>query len=255
MVNRFSGNKSHTNSGDIHVYEPPPALKSCKVQTAGVTRKAPARVYPFGFEPTFYPERLNEPSKLRKPSTIFVGSMCDMWGDWVPNEWINEILCALDTKVKSKIGRSKFIFLTKNPTRYDTLRWERKMYRTYIYDKWFGASITTSKDASMFSDTMRRLDVPHRFFSAEPLLEGIAPHVDFEGVQWLIIGALTKNGRVVPPEQGGTRPEWVEALVDKALVAQVPIFLKNSVGIAPFGPYNNGRGVNLRALPYLEEVK
>jgi hypothetical protein len=47
-------------------------------------------LYPFGFAPTFHHYRLDEPSKLKKPSTIFVGSMADMFGEWVPDSWIGK---------------------------------------------------------------------------------------------------------------------------------------------------------------------
>ena len=247
MATRFSGNKSHTNSGDIHVYKPPPVLKSCKVQTAGVKRTERVPAFPFGFEPTFYPNRLPEPSTLRKPSTIFVGSMCDMWGDWVPMKWQADIIFEAAMNPEHR-----YLFLTKNPSAYYGI--SSPQYSASIdyeqLDFWYGASITTSNDAFMFSDTMFTLDLPHKYFSAEPLLEDIAPHVEFNGVQWLIIGARTKNGRVVPPEQGGTRPEWVEALVEKAQRSRVPVFIKDSVykQMWPHIPYD----VWLRALPYLE---
>jgi protein gp37 len=36
------------------------------------------------FKPTFHPERLDEPFRLKKPSRIFVGSMCDLFGGFAP---------------------------------------------------------------------------------------------------------------------------------------------------------------------------
>ena len=39
-------------------------------------------------KPKFFKERLQEPFKVKKPSKIFVGSMCDLFGDWIPEEWI-----------------------------------------------------------------------------------------------------------------------------------------------------------------------
>ena len=35
------------------------------------------------FKPTLYPERLDAPMKLKKPSKIFVCSMGELWGPWV----------------------------------------------------------------------------------------------------------------------------------------------------------------------------
>jgi protein gp37 len=33
--------------------------------------------------PRLFPDRLSEPSMLKKRSRIFVGSMCDLFGDWI----------------------------------------------------------------------------------------------------------------------------------------------------------------------------
>ena len=43
--------------------------------------KAP---YPFSFSPTFHRYRLDIPAHWTKPRTIFVCSMADLFGDWVP---------------------------------------------------------------------------------------------------------------------------------------------------------------------------
>ena len=49
------------------------------------------KAFPHGFEPTFHPERLAELGHVRKPSRIFVCSMGELFGPWVPDyqiEWI-----------------------------------------------------------------------------------------------------------------------------------------------------------------------
>jgi len=43
-------------------------------------------------EPKFYPERLNEPYKLKKFSKIFVCSMAGLFGDWIPKKWIESVV-------------------------------------------------------------------------------------------------------------------------------------------------------------------
>lgn len=49
--------------------------------------------YPFNFEPTFHKYRLDEYS-IKKGRTIFVCSMADLFGEWVPDEWIEEVFAA-----------------------------------------------------------------------------------------------------------------------------------------------------------------
>ena len=37
--------------------------------------------YPFGFDPTFHTYRLQDPIRHKKPAIVFVGSMCDLFGE------------------------------------------------------------------------------------------------------------------------------------------------------------------------------
>jgi len=56
-----------------------------------ITKRFPKN-YPNGFNPTFYPERLDDPGKVKKPSMIFTVSMGDMFGSWVDIAWIEKII-------------------------------------------------------------------------------------------------------------------------------------------------------------------
>ena len=59
----------------------------------------------------FHPERLNDPAKIKKPSTIFVGSMsdCQYWS----NEQWEKVLY-----VCNKNTHHKYMFLSKDPKSY-----------------------------------------------------------------------------------------------------------------------------------------
>ncbi len=48
--------------------------------------------YPNFFKPTFHRYRLDEPQHWKKPRNIFVCSMADLFGEWVPDVWIEEVL-------------------------------------------------------------------------------------------------------------------------------------------------------------------
>ena len=77
------------------------------------------RFYPHKFEPTFHPDRLTAPqnTKIGTPrwhsdsgyKGVFVGSMADLFGNWVPQEWIDAVLNAV-----RGAPQWTFIFLTKN---------------------------------------------------------------------------------------------------------------------------------------------
>ena len=84
-----------------------------KCDKRGRTVVAP---YPFRFTPTFHAYRLDKPQHWKKPRTIFVCSMADLFGDWVPDEWIAEVFQACEAA-----PQHRYLFLTKNPARYDAL--------------------------------------------------------------------------------------------------------------------------------------
>lgn len=47
--------------------------------------------FPAGFAPTFHKYRLGDPAKKKKPANIFVCSMADLFGNWIPEEWIEAV--------------------------------------------------------------------------------------------------------------------------------------------------------------------
>ena len=63
------------------------------------------------FKPHFHEERLEKIPKSRLP--VFVCDMADLFGDWVPKEWILRTLVA----IRSHPDQT-FLLLTKNPRRY-----------------------------------------------------------------------------------------------------------------------------------------
>lgn len=163
-------------------------------------------LYPQGFEPTFWPERLAEPARVKEPSKIFVCSMADLFGEWVPGGWIEAVM-----EVARANPQHTFQFLTKNPGRY---------YRRRFPDNaWAGMSFTRPWGCADMQD----IDVGVRFLSIEPLMA--EPRLfKMRGVHWVIIGAMTGPGAVKP------KPEWVRVIVTEADRANVPVFLKHNLG-------------------------
>ena len=64
------------------------------------------------FKPTFYPDRLDEPKMIKVKKRIFVTHYCDLFGTWVPRNWVLSILDVI------KRSGHDYIFITKNPLRY-----------------------------------------------------------------------------------------------------------------------------------------
>ena len=69
--------------------------------------------YPYGFDPTFHRYRLDRPKIWTKARNIFVCSMADLFGEWVPDEWINTVFAAC-----LEAPQHNYLFLTKNPGQY-----------------------------------------------------------------------------------------------------------------------------------------
>jgi len=158
-----------------------------------------SKAWPQGFEPMFHPERLAEPRKLgtkyycpesmAKGFSIFVCSMADLFGDWVPDSWINEVMLAA-----KGANRHTYIFLTKNPKRYLTLPGS-----CFQDNFWFGTSITNASDAGQRLHWLKRLPKANTFISFEPLLGDVGP-LDLTGIKQVIIGAQTNPSVEVTPE-------------------------------------------------------
>ena len=58
----------------------------------------------YDFKPKFHPERLKEIDKIKRPSKVFVCSSGDLFGDWVPKEWIVRVLNFV------KLNQSSYFF-------------------------------------------------------------------------------------------------------------------------------------------------
>jgi len=165
---------------------------------------------PAGFIPAFHAERLNDPMKAKKPQTIFVCSMSDLFGEWVPDLWINMVFAEIQ-----KTKQHTYIFLTKNPSRY------LRIPGTYFSQNlWFGTSVTGDRDVDRIYE-LQKVPEGNKFISFEPLLMDI-PHLDLTGIKQVIIGAQT-NPKKDPPYQAIDR---VEIAADKA---GAKVFFKDSL--------------------------
>lgn len=179
-----------------------------------VDNKFDSNPYPFLFEPTFHAYRLDEPQRKKKPQTIFVCSMADLFGDWVPDVWIEEVFEAC-----KKAPQHRYLFLTKNPRRYGELAKADKLPKNDHF--WYGSTL----------DSMQALRYPGRFgdntfVSIEPLTERMDVGLgSFGGDKWIIIGAETGNrkGKVIPEK------EWVDTICAAADLTQAAVFMKDSL--------------------------
>lgn len=221
--------------------------------------------YPWGFAPTFHKYLLDKPEHWKKPRNIFVGSMADMWGTWVPQDWKIEVIEACQ-----KASQHNYLFLTKDPIGYDI--WHTPKHEDFddvharTGNMWLGITYTGTerldghiqeKDIgngmSIWTNfwylwRMGRTITPgdhHTFLSIEPLKMDICEVEDERDggkllenflkpgahgssrkfFEWVIIGAETGNRK----ERVVPEKEWVDKITRLCDKGGIPVFMKESL--------------------------
>ena len=229
IANRFGGWTTGGVKTTQNFFSDPPVLDSPLLleRKSGKAVKAP---YPFAFSPTFHRYRLEEPLKKRKGQNIFVGSMADLFGRWVPTKWIVEVL-----DICREAPQHNYLFLTKFPERYVEL--DHLALLPHEENFWYGATITNAKQMKRAADSIGQLRQEVRsFFSMEPLMEDVARseawEMSYNGAyaNWIIIGAMTGPGS----ESQQPCREWVEKIVEDAKnelspFYPIPVFMKDNL--------------------------
>lgn len=144
--------------------------------------------------------------------------MADLFGDWVPDEWIKRVFEACEAAPKHR-----YLFLTKNPARYIELA-EKDILPDGADNMWFGSTATTPETEFFFSGGH------NTFLSVEPILKPFHDSLD-AGVQacektdWIIVGAETGNrkDKVIP------KADWIMEIVQSAEKTNTPVFMKESL--------------------------
>lgn len=183
-----------------------------------------ALAYPYGFIPTLHRYRYEEYAS-KKGRTIFVCSMADLFGAWVPDSWIGEIF-----EVCKNAPQHRYLFLTKNPKRYCDLEDAGKL--PIKENMWYGASVTNAAQMEQAADAFGELPGKTKtFFSIEPILEDIAASKGWaiadngSYAKWIILGAETgRRKEKVTPER-----EWIKKITDDCDEGGIPLFMKDSL--------------------------
>jgi protein gp37 len=193
-----------------------------------------------GFNPHFYPERLSAPQNTPVPRStslkerlVFTVSMGDLFGEWVPREWIEAVM----EEVRAA-PQWTFIFLTKNPRRYLEIDFPK--------NAWVGATADTQERADaaleVFTTLHYGLAKVERptvlFLSIEPMREKIdlsgagqgGPAYFLSTVDWIIIGGQSDSSG--EPER---QPEWdwVEAVLNQARESGCKVYFKPNLKVQP----------------------
>lgn len=165
--------------------------------------------YANGFKVALHPHALQIPLNWKKPRTIFVNSMSDLFHKDVPDKFIHNVF-----DVMNQAHWHRFQVLTKRSSRLmkiaDSLKWTNNI--------WMGVTIENVKSLNRLQD-LKRVPCALKFLSLEPLL-GPIPKIDLTGIQWVIVGG--ESG----PHSRPMNEEWILEIQKACSKFKVPFFFK-----------------------------
>lgn len=187
-----------------------PGCKHCYAETMARRLKAMGvQKYEGGFSLAIHEAELYAPLRWKRPRTIFVNSMSDLFHRDVPDEFIVRVF-----EVMVQCSWHRFQVLTKRTPRLErlarTLPWPANV--------WMGVSVEDSRQLPRI-EALRSTGAVVKFLSLEPLI-GPLPALDLTNISWVIVGG--ESG----PKARPMDPTWVMEIRDQCRGAQVPFFFK-----------------------------
>ncbi len=181
------------------------------------------RFYAEKFAPTYRPERLEAPRNTRLPGesattdpvartawkNVFVCSMADLFGRWVPDDWIDGVFGSC-----RQSPEWNYLFLTKFPQRYVDL--------DFPETSWVGTSVDEQKRVANAEKAFSKIKVPIRWLSVEPMREPIVFN-DLSMFDWVVIGGQSRSSGA--PEFFPDA-DWIVDLIYHARQAGCKVYCK-----------------------------
>jgi protein gp37 len=179
------------------------------------------RFFAQGFEPAFQPERLGQPSKTRVPNeaaedvayrNIFTCSMADLFGRWVPAEWIDAVLT-----VAKEYPQWNFLCLTKFPQR--TVKFE-----PLPQNVWMGTSVDSQVRVANAEKAFATISGGIRWLSCKPMLTPLKFDHDF--FNWRVVGGASRSKKTPafhPPT------DWIDELESRCDGEGISVFEKSNL--------------------------
>ena len=187
-----------------------PGCKHCYAKRMAERLRAMGQAnYANGFDLTLQPHMLEIPLRWKKPQTIFVNSMSDLFHENVPVTYIRQVF-----GVMARAHWHRFQVLTKRASRLAELSRELG----WTPNIWMGVSVENAKYSHRI-DEIRSAGSSIKFLSLEPLL-GPLSDLDLHGIDWVIVGGESGPGARLVDHA------WVTDLRDQCQRANVPFFFK-----------------------------
>jgi protein gp37 len=204
-------------------------LHNCKYCYAREIANKLHDIHPAGFTPLFHPERFDAPHDTPVPKgatsdprlgRVFVTSMGDLFGKWVPDEWIERVFAScIDNP------QWEYLFLTKFPQRYVGL----KLPPT----AWIGTTVDEQYRVKIAEEAFRNMSgVRVKWLSLEPLLAPLK-FTDLSMFDWVVIGSQSATEQPDGYVKEFAPPiKWVCRLIDQAHEAGCGVYCKpNLLGV------------------------
>lgn len=162
----------------------------------------------------FHADRLEEPLHWRDPQRVFTPSMGDLFHPDVDEMDLRRVFGVMLTAT-----RHRFLVLTKRPLH------AQSFYRRFpsfgrLPNVWLGVTVEDQKHVRRL-DTLRRIDVAHRWASFEPLLEPVVlERKQLDSLDWAVVGGETGGKARL------TKPGWLISLTDQLWANGSPVWFK-----------------------------
>jgi len=151
------------------------------------------RFYPYGFQPAFVPERLDAPANTRQAAprwagdigyrNVFTCSMADLFGKWVPTEWIEAVLETI-----RRNPQWTFLLLSKFPVRMTEF--------TFPSNVWLGTTVDKQWAVERAEKAFRKIKANGFdgvcWLSCEPMLERLT-FTSLDMFDWVVMGGSSRS--------------------------------------------------------------
>lgn len=165
--------------------------------------------YKNNFAVTLHEDLIDRPKEWRKPRTVFVNSMSDLFHQRVPIEFIQAVFRTME-----ETPWHTYQVLTKRARRLlqlsSHLPWSKNI--------WMGVSVENQDHVDRVA-ALSNTTAFVKFLSLEPLL-GPIDSLPLDGIDWVIVGG--ESG----PRSRPMEKSWVRGIRDTCLNNGVPFFFK-----------------------------
>ena len=182
--------------------------------------------FPHGFAPAFYSERLAAPSKTKPKQeldtwtdvdrmghrNVFTCSMADLFGKWVPYEWIEAVLGTVTDN-----PQWNFLFLSKFPQRMQEF--------VFPPNAWVGTSVDTQGAVARAERAFDGIRAKVKWLSCEPMMERLT-FKSLHMFDWVVIGGASKSSQT---PAFNPHFEWIAHLVNQCNDSGAKVYMKSNL--------------------------